>query len=311
MTSTTTHDSPISGSLATEQLRDFFHRLAAGDYDTLAKELRISGKPTYRPSTIPDDSFRTEDADTSGDTQDPNASIQSIDSVDSFKFKPTAEGLHRAMSLIRGDEPGRDGALTPEEDEAFQFTFRLMIHKLYSIKDFAQMVDDVVRTSRDNFQPLSTEDLPRARRPSVAFSFTGLSDGADGESLVDLPSSPTSPSETETHSMFSSSDSSWTLDRMSSPQFEDESDARAVKKRIVGRKLSVVDGAADQESARLSWVYDSTVASVESTMAYFEPGEFSPTNASFSPRDGYLGPADDKEYGTRKRRLSFLSARDV
>ncbi|KAM5534644.1 hypothetical protein V8D89_011656 [Ganoderma adspersum] len=304
MTSMTTHDGP---RLPTEQLRDFFDRLAAGDYHTLAKELRISGKPAYRPSTVPDDSFRAEDADTSLGGQDPNTSIQSIDSVDSFKFKPTVEGLHRAMSLIRGDEPGREGAMTPEEDEAFQFTFRLMIHKLYSIKDFKQMVDDVVRSSRNNYQSLPTDLIPRARRPSVAFSFSGLSDGADGESFVDLPSSPTSLS--ETNSTFPSSDSSWTFDRLSSPPFEDDSEGRVVKKRIVGRKLSVVEGAADEGNTVLSWVYDSTVASVDSTTPCFEQGVFSPTNASFSSRDEFLRTADDMEYGTRKRRLSFLDAR--
>ncbi|KAI1793508.1 hypothetical protein LXA43DRAFT_218901 [Ganoderma leucocontextum] len=309
MTGTTTHVSPTSGSLPTEQLRDFFDRLAAGDYHTLAKELRISSKPTYPPSTLLHDSFRAADADGSGDIQDPNASIQSIDSIDSFKFQPTAEGLHRAMSLIRGEEARRDGALTPEEDEAFQFTFRLMIHKLYSIKDFAKMVDDVVRTSRDNYQPLSTELLPRARRPSVAFSFAGLSDGADGESFVDLPSSPTGTS--ETNSTFPSSDSSWTLGRMSSPPLEDESHARAVKKRIVGRKLSVVDGAVDEGNAGLSWVYDSAVASVESTMAYLEPDVFASMGALSPSRDGFAGTVDDMESGTRKRRFSFIAAGNV
>ncbi|PIL25150.1 hypothetical protein GSI_13039 [Ganoderma sinense ZZ0214-1] len=306
MTSTTTHGS----RLPTEQLRDFFDRLAAGDYHSLTKELRITGKPAYRPSAILNDSFRVEDADTSGDIQDPNASIRSVDSVDSFKFKPTVEGLHRAMSLIRGDEPGREGALTPEEDEAFQFTFRLMIHKLYSIKDFAQMVDDVVRSSRNNYQSLPADLVPRARRPSVAFSFTGLSDGADGESFADLPSSPTSLS--ETNSVFPSSDSSWTFDRLSSPQLEDDSEGRAVKKRIVGRKFSVVDGAADEANAGLSWVYDSAVASVESTTAFFEPEDFSPRKASFSSGGGYDGVTDDSmEYGARKRRLSFLGTRNV
>lgn len=305
MTSTTNHGL----RLPTEQLRDFFDRLAAGDYHTLARELRISGKPNYRPSTVPDDSFRAEDADTSLDLQDPNTSIQSIDSVDSFKFKPTVEGLHRAMSLIRGDEPGREGAMTPEEDEAFQFTFRLMIHKLYSIKDFKQMVDDVVRTSRNTYQSLPTDFIPRTRRPSVAYSFSGLSDGADGQSFMDLPASPTSLSGTT--SAFPSSDSSWSFDRLSSPPLEDESEGKAVKKRIVGRKLSVVEGATDEGNARLSWVYDSTVASVDSAEPCFEPEVFSPTKVSFSSRDGYAGVADDMEYGTRKRRLSFVGMRNA
>ena len=307
MTGTTTHDPLFSGRLPIEQLRDFFDRLAAGDYHALAKELRISDKPTYRPTAVPNDSLCTADADTSASIQDLNASVQSIDSVNSFQFQPTAEGLQRAMSLIRGDDPRRDGAMTPEEDEAFQFTFRLMIHKLYSIEDFKKTVDDVVASSRDNYHPLSADEDPsRARQPSVVFSFSGLS---DGESFVDLPASPTSPSETS--SIFPSSGFSWTLDRMSSPPFEDESDVRAVKKRIVGRKLSVVEGAADAENARLSWVYDSAVASVDSTIVSFEPDVFAPMGNPSPSHNGFLGAIRQTEPGPRKRRLSVLSARNV
>ncbi|TBU42808.1 hypothetical protein BD309DRAFT_962095 [Dichomitus squalens] len=299
--------STTPGSLATEQLRDFFDRLAAGDYHSLAKELHITGRPIQQPAAVLNNSHRDTDSGGSVDTQDPNASIQSIDSVDSFKFKPTADGLHRAVSLIRGDAPQQGAATPEEEDEAFEFTFRLMLHKLYSIKDFAKMVDDVVRSSRENYQPLSPALLSRGsgRRPSVSFAFACGEDAyGDGDSFAIL-GSPASPSEAS--SIFPSSDSSWTLDRVSSPPFEDESDARAVKKRIVGRKLSVVDGSMDEENHGPAWVYDSAVASVDSPVPRYE-SSFSRGRESPSGLD-YPETVDGMGYGSRKRRFSFLAAR--
>ena len=296
-----------SPCLPTAELRDFFDRLAAGDYHELARELNISYRPLPRTrafleSTSPDVSV---DVDAE-DHQDPDASIQSIDSVESFKFKPTAEGLHRAVSLLRGDETRRVPP-TPEEEEAFQFTFRLMIHKLYSIKDFAQMVDDVVRTSRERFQPLSPE-LTGRRRSSLSFSFNN-SDG-DGDSFTSMHS-PTSP--TDSSSFLPSSPSSWTLDPFHNATFEsaDDGDVRAVKKRIVGRKLSVVDGSLEGESRTPAWVYDAAVASVESpsSSAYFDV-PLSPVGGSPS-RAGLSGHAAEGDYTSRKRRFSLLAARGL
>ncbi|RPD64192.1 hypothetical protein L226DRAFT_375129 [Lentinus tigrinus ALCF2SS1-7] len=289
-------------TLDTAELRDFFDRLAAGDYDGLAKELDIYPGSLSRPSTTfnaPNHLFVDEESH-----QDPDASIRSIDSMQSFKFQPTAEGLHRAVSLLRGDDKHR-GSPTPEEEEAYQFTFRLMIHKLYSIKDFARMVDDVVRTSQERYQPLSPE-LTGRRRSSVSFSFDSYS--FEGDSFASMLS-PTSPSEASSFPP-SSPSSSWMHDRLHSPQFEptDEGDARAVKKRIVGRKLSVVDGSADEENAGSpAWVYDAAVASVDSPVSYFDL----PMSAGSPSRIGNSSSSEEGDYASRKRRYSFLAARGL
>ncbi|KAI0708807.1 hypothetical protein C8T65DRAFT_829883 [Cerioporus squamosus] len=287
--------------LDTTELRDFFDRLAAGDYDALAKELQISPSPVSRRFARFDDVPNHHS--TNEEDQDPDMSMRSIDSVQSFKFEPTADGLHRAVTLLRGDDK-RQNPPTPEEEEAFQFTFQLMIHKLYSIKDFAKMVDDVVRTSQEQFQPLSPE-LKGRRRSSVSFSFDSFN--FEGDSFASMLS-PTSPSEASSF-LPSSPSSSWTHDRLPSPQFEaNDGDARAVKKRIVGRKLSVVDGSVDEESVgSRAWVYDTTVASVESPMSYFDL-PMSPAAGSPS-RAGNGGSPEEGDYASRKRRYSFLAAR--
>ena len=301
MTVLTTTTSP---KLDTAQLRDFFDRLAAGDYDGLASELKISPRPPSRRFAAFEEVTLCQPPSDEESHQDPDTSIGSIDSVQSFKFQPTAEGLHRAVSLLRGDDTER-GQRTPEEEEAFQFTFRLMIHKLYSIKDFAKMVDDVVRTSQERFQPLSLE-LKGRRRSSVSFSFDSHS--FEGDSFAPLLS-PTSPSDTSSFPP-SSPSSSWMHERLPSPQYEasDDNDARVVKKRIVGRKLSVVDGSADEESVGgPAWVYDAAVASVDSPMSYFNL-PMSPAAGSPS-RNGNSGSSDEGDYASRKRRYSFLAAR--
>lgn len=304
-------------SLPTAELRDFFNRLAAGDYHGLARELNISYRPAPRTHSRPviedipsDVSISVETHSEDDQAVDPDASIRSIDSVESFKFKPTAEGLQRAVSLLRGDD-GSKGRLvppTPEEEEAFQFTFRLMIHKLYSIKDFAKMVDDVVRTSQERFRPLDPELIAGRRHPSLSFSFDN-SYTFDGDSSRSLHS-PTS--QTDTSSLvLPSSPSSWTFDRDSRLyDSADDADVRAVKKRIVGRKLSVVDSSMDDETS--AWVYDSAVASVESPLSYsfFDVAPFSPAADSPS-RAGYSSCVDDGDFTSRKRRFSLLAARGL
>lgn len=313
MTDMTIHDPSSISALTRAELRDFFDRLAAGDYHQLAKELSISSRPTFHPRIIPEDvSSHAADADSEEDEdqgQDPDASVLSIDSLDSFRFQPTAEGLHRAVSLIRGEDR-RGGQATPEEEEAFQFTFRLMIHKLYSINDFARMVEDVVRTSRDIYRPLAPEYKQRTRRQS-SFSFaSSVHDrfAGDDSFTSTLLHSPASPSGSST--FLPSTPSSSTVDRLpvyvGTGRLEDTSvDERAVKKRIVGRKLTVAANAADERSIGTpGWVYESVGSP---TGAYFDM-PLSPAAGSPS-RSGYAGHTDDGEYTSRKRRFSFLAAR--
>ncbi len=294
-----------SSKLDIAELRNFFDRLAAGDYDGLAKELNISPKPVSRRCSPFEDAPNHLSA-IEEDHQDPDMSISSIDSVQAFQFEPTAEGLHRAATLLRGDDKRREPP-TPEEEEAFQFTFRLMVHKLYSITDFAKMVEDVVRTSQERFQPLSPE-LKGRRRSSVSLSFDSCS--FEGDSFASTLS-PTSPSDTSSF-LPSSPSTSWTHDHLPSPHFDtaNDGDARVVKKRIVGRKLSVFDGSVDEEGVgSRAWVYDAAVASVDSprSRSYFDV-PMSPAAGSPS-RAGNGGSPEEGDYASRKRRYSFLAAR--
>ncbi|KAL1944990.1 hypothetical protein VTO73DRAFT_2610 [Trametes versicolor] len=275
-------------------LRSFFDRLATGDYHNLAKELNITPKPLVRPTVA---------AAPPPDLLGPDGEI-SLDSLDALTFEPTVEGLERAVSLLH--TPASPTRQTAEQEEAFQFTFRLMIHKLYSIREFAAMVDDVVRTSQERFQSLPPSPTT-TRRASYSNSYA-YAYPSDGESFMSA-GSPSSPSE----ATWPSSPSLRSVDQISEPGKEQE-DLRPLKKRCIGRRLSVVDPDADADADKsdvAGWVYDSAVASVESPT-------YSPSYASFIAGLPPMSPAaespsmygyDEADGSSRKRRYSLLAAR--
>ncbi|KAH9852640.1 hypothetical protein C2E23DRAFT_730155 [Lenzites betulinus] len=317
--------------MGTADLRDFFDRLATGDYHALAKELNIP-KPVLPQPPAPTTPLR---APTTPLRTPPRPSPDSpgdisLDSLDGYTFEPTVEGLERAVALLPGLAQGF-GAPSPSKrgpgddaaaEEAFQFTFRLMIHKLYTIRDFAAMVDDVVRTSQARFQPLPPALTSRSRRRygSLAGAYPYARD--DGESFMSAgsfasPSAPTLPS----------SPSLQSVDHLSDVFREHDEDVRALKKRCIGRRMALADPNAGSEHDAASgpqdgnvknggrgvgWVYDSAVAAVESpAYAAFVAGlpPLSPLSESPS-RYGYGGAADDQGDGSsRKRRFSLLAAR--
>ncbi|KAL7280378.1 hypothetical protein ACG7TL_005303 [Trametes sanguinea] len=296
-------------------LRAFFDRLATGDYRALAKELDIAPRPTASEATPTAPSERLAGPDEE----------LSFDSLHTHTFAPTVEGLEAAVALLRGPaspahpHPPPLGA-PADGEEAFQFTFRLMIHKLYSLHDFAAMVDDVVRASQARFRPLPA-DLT-SRRASFSRAYAYASSDAESESSVFAsagslasPSEPTLPS----------SPSLWSLnlDRTSDCGNEQDDmlvEARVLKKRCVGRKLSVVDSDQAADGAKSdgpAWVYDSAVAAVESPVAYSSYAAFLEGMPPLSPaaespsRYGYSGAYDEPDPSSRKRRFSLLAARGM
>ncbi len=276
--------------------RSFFDRLATGDYHNLAKELNITPKPLARP-TVP--------AAQPPDLLGPDGEI-SLDSLDAHTFEPTVEGLERAVSLLHA--PASPTRQTAEQEEAFQFTFRLMIHKLYSIREFAAMVEDVVRTSQERFQSLPPSPTT-GRRAAYPNSYASAYP-SDGESFMSV-GSPASSSE----ATLPSSPSLRSVDQMSELEKEQD-DPRALKKRCIGRRFSVVDpdahaDADPDKSDGAGWVYDSAVASVESptfsgSYAAFIAGLPPMSPAAESPS---LYGYDEVDSGSRKRRYSLLGAR--
>ncbi|KAI8996446.1 hypothetical protein BD414DRAFT_575779 [Trametes punicea] len=294
-------------------LRYFFDRLATGDYHALAKELDISPQPTARSSVKTTDPAIPSELSTE----------TSFDNFDRGSFEPTVEGLEAAVALLRGPASplGRHHQQqpAPEDDEAFQFTFRLMIHQLYSLRDFAKMADDVVRRSQERFQPLPPGLACPGHRASLSFAFACADESSDDGESVASASTLGSASESTLASESSSSSppSLWRLDKMLACEEAHDEEVRVLKKRCLGRKLSVVGPDADPATKTrdgAAWVFDAAIASAE-------PVASSPSYAAFlaglppmSPageppmRYDYGGVPIELEAGSRKRRFSLLAA---
>ncbi|EED79727.1 predicted protein [Postia placenta Mad-698-R] len=128
------------------KLSDFFSRLASGssiEYHSLAKEIGVGSRKmsSFKPST-------------------PVAS------------SVASEHIHRRVAPPARPTPKTDAArcdAAPAKatlTDKHQFTFKLMIHSLYTISEFAMMVTDVLTDSQSRFQPLPPS--MRERKPSLS-----------------------------------------------------------------------------------------------------------------------------------------------
>ena len=186
----------------------------------------------------------------------------------------------------------------PLREKRYPFTFKLMLHKLYDLEDWAAKVQEVLASSQEQFRPLnSTSPHHHHHQPPAA---TGIiSGGGGGGSSSSSPScgnpcSPRSPGTTFSGSLFGSPSPS-TLDsptmttrrrRSQSTSKVKVSNAaaggaatppsrpapppppsRAVKKRIVNRRRST-NGLGEGMVGKMGeWTYDAAVSSVDAEQA--------------------------------------------
>ncbi|KAF9219743.1 hypothetical protein BS17DRAFT_788722 [Gyrodon lividus] len=151
-----------------------------------------------------------------------------------------------AAAPVQASEPW-DGA---QEDvvspsfplgERYPFTFKLMLHKLYDLEEWAEKVKNAVEASKSQFKPLAEkvqnavkEATGKERSVARSRSHSVIGSGAKSKlSPVSRPH-PTSPVRTET--------------------------SRTLKKRCVGRRKSV--GGPMSSGV---WVYDAAISAVEVT----------------------------------------------
>ncbi|KAJ8473046.1 hypothetical protein ONZ45_g2885 [Pleurotus djamor] len=163
----------------------------------------------------------------------------------------------------------------PTEGKKYPFTFKLMIHKLYALEDWAQKVKSVLDVSQRQFRPLAEDGATKTegiasqdhgdqddqvirqvggRRPFVTRARCHSSIGYGRRKDHHAPFSPTKP----------------TFSDRASPIKTDlshQEHARAIKKRCVGRRKSLGALGADAKNqiqgALGSWVYDAAVSSRE------------------------------------------------
>ncbi|GLB43352.1 hypothetical protein LshimejAT787_1302530 [Lyophyllum shimeji] len=196
----------------------------------------------------------------------------------STKQKKKAGGRTRRNTIAASSRNTHDMNSDDEDEESlakfplgkkYPFTFKLMLHKLYQLDDWAQKVKDVLEKSQMEYKPLherveekrpakdqeeeepkkqdgrvhfKTGAVPGSRRPTVrprSHSVVALGKGRD---VIPPNHSPKSPR----------------------PRAPVKEDIRVVKKRCVGRRKSL-SGPLSSEMGRIGggWVYDAAVASAE------------------------------------------------
>ncbi|KII87290.1 hypothetical protein PLICRDRAFT_250992 [Plicaturopsis crispa FD-325 SS-3] len=122
----------------------------------------------------------------------------------------------------------------------FPFTFKLMIHKLYDLEEWADKIRAVVQASQDRFKPLAEAATSTSTTPAAEAAPKKSVTRARSQTVVGARGHPA----------------------IRSPK-PDEAQARAVKKRCVGRRKSVSGPMASPGAAEGGWVYDAAVSSVE------------------------------------------------
>jgi hypothetical protein len=186
-------------------------------------------------------------------------------------------GTSASHDMMDGEMDGEEGY---EDEESlakfplgtrYPFTFRLMLHKLYQLDDWAQKVKEVLERSQIEFKSLAEQDMevekverPRKKSEGHVHFKQGVASGGnrkpatrprshsvavDGKGGEKREKGPISPLKSPK--------------RYREPPPEE---SRAVKKRCVGRRKSV-SGPISTEPGRIKgvWVYDAAVSSIEFT----------------------------------------------
>ncbi|TFK69327.1 hypothetical protein BDN72DRAFT_619918 [Pluteus cervinus] len=185
----------------------------------------------------------------------------------------------------------------------YPFTFKLMLHKLYGLDQWAKKVREVLETSQREFKPLAEQELlatPKAdndkdllfgRASSIRRSpVTPLKKHRDGGSPVYMSRS------------ISFGDGG--CSPKPSPSNSNPGEVHAVKKRLVGRRKSIVD----VEKAANGWVYNAKVSFADTNSKIQTSGQPTPTYV-FVPQVDGLNPKEKIE--RRRRALSPAGLEEV
>ncbi|KAF4593138.1 hypothetical protein EYR38_008848 [Pleurotus pulmonarius] len=288
-----------------EQLRQFFDRLAAnksqtslatrnsGDEETDAQDIASVLKGIIPPSRFP---------------RFGRGSLR-------FNNKNTSE-------LLNADDASEVASIIstgkfPSEGKRYPFTFKLMIHKLYALEEWAKKVKDVLDISQKQFRPLAeveergeteghsdpNKGYGRARamssagrRPLTVRTRTHSTAGHLGRRHSP---SPMSPSRVEPPSPTKLSSSP------TKEQFPQDEHVRAIKKRCVGRRKSssaIGDVASSHTGA---WVYDAAASSLATSDSISRRRALAGDSGKESIKKGKYGELENgKKVAGHKRRVS-------
>lgn len=187
----------------------------------------------------------------------------------------------------------------------YPFTFKLMLHKLYQLDDWAKKVKDVLERSQLDYKPLAEQVEPKKidkntdvvveKDGHVHFQPGVITGGGRRGSLATRPRS---------HSTAG-------VGRQPEPKSprgeEGTNEARALKKRCVGRRKSMTEQLAAEPGRLGGWVYDAAVSSVERQPLV----TFVPLPPAQEARSRYQSLEGGKKPRPMKRRVSAGAPGDV
>jgi hypothetical protein len=153
----------------------------------------------------------------------------------------------------------------------YPFTFRLMLHKLYQLDDWAQKVKEVLERSQIEYKPLAEQGMevekvekPEKKSEGHVHFKQGTTSGGNRR-----PATRARSHSVAVGGKGRDQSEKGPISPVKSPKRYKEpprEETRAVKKRCVGRRKSM-NGPISTEPGRIGggWVYDAAVSSVEFT----------------------------------------------
>ncbi|KAJ6493548.1 hypothetical protein C8R47DRAFT_410639 [Mycena vitilis] len=153
--------------------------------------------------------------------------------------------------------------------KTYTFTFKMMIHKLYQADEWAEKVRDVLKKSQIEYKPLAEKEqvkkVEAAASPPVADGRVRFKAEVTvgGKKIM-----PLAPSRPRSHSVAGPSRMVANIRAPSAaaatpPPIALHDDARAVKKRCIGRRKSVTGPLSPASPVGEGWIYDAAISSAE------------------------------------------------
>ncbi|KAJ7890566.1 hypothetical protein B0H14DRAFT_1109791 [Mycena olivaceomarginata] len=152
--------------------------------------------------------------------------------------------------------------------KTYTFTFKMMIHKLYQVDEWAQKVRDVLKRSQIEYKPLAEREVVKkvaAEAPAGEGRVHFKAEVTVGGKKKTMPLAPSrtrshsvaGPSRTPAHTRAPSTSAALPVPATI------PDDARAVKKRCIGRRKSVSGPLSPASPLGEGWIYDAAISSAE------------------------------------------------
>ncbi|KAJ7281552.1 hypothetical protein C8J57DRAFT_1056322 [Mycena rebaudengoi] len=154
----------------------------------------------------------------------------------------------------------------PLSGKTYSFTFKMMIHKLYQVDEWAQKVRDVLKKSQIEYKPLAEQTMEKRTSDTVVEGNALVVTDGRVHFKAEVPVGSGKKSlPLRRHSVAVAGKTAAVAARLpATTTTTAPEDVRAVKKRCIGRRKSA-SGAVAEPEARISggWVYDAAISSVE------------------------------------------------